>query len=75
MRILLTILLLAVLAIGTDAVLFNGSYTQAVWRTLSQYSVEIRGPSDPPAPPAENRPGPGNQPAPVAPAENRPNPG
>jgi hypothetical protein len=26
------ILLLAVLALGTDALLYNGSYTQAAWR-------------------------------------------
>ena len=61
MRALVPLLLILVLALGTDAVVFNGTYSQAVWRTLSQYSVEIRGPSESPAPqpPAENRPSPG----------------
>ncbi len=61
MRALVSLLLILVLAIGTDAVVFNGTYSQAIWRTLSQYTVEIRGLSESPAPPA--------------PAENRPNPG
>jgi hypothetical protein len=60
MRTVVMILLLAVVAIGTDAVLFNGAYSQAVWRTLSQYTVELRGPANQPAPaPTETRPGPG----------------
>ena len=62
MRLIFMLLLLLVIAIGTDAVLFSGTYTQAAWRRLSQYTVEIRGPSDQPAPaapPAENRPNPG----------------
>ena len=62
MRTILMLLLLLVIAIGTDAVLFNGTYTQSAWRLLSQYTAEIRGPSDQPAPaapPAESRPNPG----------------
>jgi hypothetical protein len=37
------ILLLAVLAIGADAVLNDGDYTQAVWRELSSYVVNLQG--------------------------------
>ena len=37
------ILLLAVIAIGADAVLNNGSYTQAAWRELSSHAVKIQG--------------------------------
>ncbi len=62
MRAVLFLLLSAVLAVGTDAVLFNGTYSQAVWQTLSQYTVEVRGVSGPPAPvppPAGNHPSPG----------------
>ncbi len=61
MRTIVTLLLLAVLALGADAVLNNGAYTQAAWQTLSQYSLELRGPSDQPPPqaPPENRPSPG----------------
>jgi hypothetical protein len=61
MRTIVFLLLLAVVALGADAVLYNGAYSQAVWRTLSQYTLELRGPS--------------NQTGPEAPAENRPNPG
>jgi hypothetical protein len=61
MRTIVFLLLLAVVALGADAVLYNGANSQAVWRTLSQYTLELRGPS--------------NQPGPEAPAENRPNPG
>ena len=61
MRTIIFLLLIAVVAIGADAVLFNGAYSQAVWRTLSQYTLELRGPS--------------NQTAPEAPVENRPSPG
>ncbi|MFL5530952.1 MAG: hypothetical protein ACJ8BC_03105 [Gemmatimonadales bacterium] len=61
MRTILFVAILAVVAIGTDAVLYNGAYSQAAWRTLSQYTLELRGPSDQTAPeaPAENRPGTG----------------
>jgi hypothetical protein len=61
MRTILFVAILAVVAIGTDAVLYNGAYSQAAWRTLSQYTLELRGPSDQTAPeaPAENRPSPG----------------
>ena len=37
------ILLIAVLAIGADALLNNGAYTQAAWRELSSYAVRIQG--------------------------------
>ena len=59
MRTIVLILLIAVLALGTDAVLFNGSYTQGIWRTISQYSLELRGPNDPVPPASETRPAPG----------------
>jgi hypothetical protein len=37
------ILLLAVVALGADAILNNGSYTQAAWRELSSHAVKIQG--------------------------------
>jgi hypothetical protein len=37
------LLLLAVLAIGADAVLNNGAYTQAAWRELSSHAVKLQG--------------------------------
>jgi hypothetical protein len=37
------ILLLAVVAIGADAILNNGTYTQAAWRELSSYAVKVQG--------------------------------
>ena len=37
------ILLLAVIALGADAILNNGSYTQAAWRELSSYAVKVQG--------------------------------
>ena len=37
------ILLLAVAAIGADAILNNGAYTQAAWRELSSRVVNIQG--------------------------------
>lgn len=60
MRTIVFPLLLVVIALGADALLFDGTYTQAAWRTLSQYTWEIRGPPDQPAPerPTENRPDP-----------------
>jgi hypothetical protein len=61
MRTIFLLLILAVIALGTDAVLYNGAYSQAVWRTLSQYTLELRGPSSPSAPetPTDNSPSPG----------------
>jgi hypothetical protein len=59
MRMILFLLLLAVVALGVDAVLFNGGYSQAVWRTLSQYTLELRGPTSP-APPETPTPTPPN---------------
>jgi hypothetical protein len=35
------ILLLAVIALGTDALLYNGSYTQAAWREASVHVDRI----------------------------------
>lgn len=37
------ILLVAVVAIGADAILNNGVYTQAAWRELSSYAVKLQG--------------------------------
>jgi hypothetical protein len=37
------LLLLAVIAIGADAILNNGAYTQAAWRELSAQAVKIQG--------------------------------
>jgi hypothetical protein len=37
------ILLIAVVAIGADAILNNGAYSQAAWRELSSYAVKIQG--------------------------------
>lgn len=37
------ILLLAVIALGADAILNNGTYTQAAWRELSSHAVRIQG--------------------------------
>ena len=56
MRIFTMILLLAVIALGTDAIVYNGTYSQAAWRKLSDYTLELRGPTNQPAPaPTENR--------------------
>jgi len=40
------LLILLVFAFGADALLFSGAYTQAAWRTLQQYTVELRGPAE-----------------------------
>ena len=37
------ILLIAVVAIGADAIMNNGSYTQAAWRELSSHAVKLQG--------------------------------
>jgi hypothetical protein len=37
------ILLLAVVAVGADAIMNNGSYTQAAWRELSSHAVKLQG--------------------------------
>ena len=37
------LLLLAVVAIGADAILNNGSWTQAAWRELSSHAVKLQG--------------------------------
>jgi len=37
------LLLIAVAAIGADAILNNGSYTQAAWRELSSHAVKLQG--------------------------------
>lgn len=60
MRTLVFLLLLAVIALGVDAVLYDGAYSQAAWRTLSQYTLELRGPDQtPPEAPVGNPPNPG----------------
>jgi hypothetical protein len=38
------LLLLAVIALAADAIANNGGYTQAAWRQLSAYTVELTGP-------------------------------
>ena len=40
MLIFTMILLLAVIALGTDAIVYNGTYSQGVWRKLSDYTLE-----------------------------------
>lgn len=35
------LLVLAVLALGADALLFSGAYTQSVWSRLSGYAVTL----------------------------------
>jgi hypothetical protein len=37
------ILLIAVVAIGADAIVNNGAYTQAAWRELSAHAVKLQG--------------------------------
>ena len=37
------LLLLAVIAIGADAIVNNGAYTQAAWRELSAHAVKLQG--------------------------------
>jgi len=37
------LLLIAVLALGTDALLYNGSFTQATWREASVYAEKLIG--------------------------------
>ena len=37
------LLILAVIAIGADAILNNGAYTQAAWRELSSHAVKLQG--------------------------------
>lgn len=37
------LLVLAVIALGTDAVLNNGAYTQAAWRELTSYTLTMTG--------------------------------
>ena len=37
------ILLIAVVALGADALLNNGAYTQAAWREISSHTVKIEG--------------------------------
>lgn len=37
------ILLLAVIALGADALLYNGSYTQALWREASVHLQKLAG--------------------------------
>ena len=43
------LLILVVIAIGADAIVNNGFYTQAAWRELTSYTVKLENPpgSDP----------------------------
>ncbi len=38
------LLLLAVVALGADAIMNNGAYTRAAWEQLSMYSLKLVGP-------------------------------
>jgi hypothetical protein len=42
-RMIRLLLLLAVIAIGADAILNNGAYTQAAWKELSAHAVKLQG--------------------------------
>ncbi len=35
------LLFIAVLALGTDAILYNGAYTQSAWRTVSHEAERL----------------------------------
>jgi hypothetical protein len=37
------LLVLAVIAIGADAILNNGAYTQSAWRELTSHVVKLQG--------------------------------
>jgi isopentenyl diphosphate isomerase/L-lactate dehydrogenase-like FMN-dependent dehydrogenase len=43
MTVMRTLLLLAVIALGADALLFSGAYTQAVWREGSAQVEKLIG--------------------------------
>ena len=51
-----TILILLVIALGADAILNNGGYTQTVWRELSSYVVRLDNSSREPRVELERRP-------------------
>jgi hypothetical protein len=38
------LLLLAVIALATDAIMNDGGYTKAAWSELSRYSLQLVGP-------------------------------
>lgn len=40
------LLILVVIAIGADAIVNNGAYTQAAWRELTSYTVKLEEKSD-----------------------------
>jgi hypothetical protein len=39
------LLIVIVIAIGADAIINNGAYTQAAWRELTSYTVRFQNPS------------------------------
>ncbi len=39
------LLVLIVIAIGADAIVNNGAYTQAAWREITSYTVKFENPS------------------------------
>jgi hypothetical protein len=39
------LLIVIVVAIGADAIINNGAYTQAAWRELTSYTVRFQNPS------------------------------
>jgi len=43
-RMLRLLLLVAVIALATDAITNDGSYTKAAWHELSKYSLQLVGP-------------------------------
>jgi hypothetical protein len=47
------ILLLAVIALGADAILNGGAYTRAAWQELTSYVVRIEGSGSDPKPPGD----------------------
>jgi len=51
-----TILILMVMALGSDSILNDGAYTKAVWRELSSYVVKLDNSSSDPRVEIERRP-------------------
>jgi hypothetical protein len=50
------LLLLAVIALATDAIMNDGGYTKTAWQELSKYSVQLVGPEQKEAPASEPHP-------------------
>jgi hypothetical protein len=58
-----TLLILMVIALGSDSILNDGAYTKAVWRELSSYVVKLDNSSRDPRVEIERRPaGPADRP-------------